>query len=293
MGQLLWILIFAAGTAPIDRDPPSAAIAIVSRVDGTAHRLGPEEGAAQRLELFDRLVPGTIVETGFESEIELVFRRGDRLVLEARGRAHVSSLGLQTIWGSTRILESVPPLLAIEPLWLSDSTPQRAGAVRIRRGDADGISPAHGEHVLPDAVELRFPPLGKGERYLLTLESEAGEVVLEIETRERSFDVPAGLLAGGEHYSWHVVTEVDARRIHRGGLFSTLDRAAAATRQELAARAESGEDVGLRLLLCEIDRSLNLASDFAKSSDCTKSGADADWAPEPGITLALSPETRW
>jgi len=72
-------------------------------------------------------------------------------------------------------------------LWFTTTTAPRATRITGYRGGSgeafDGMTPAAGSAARADALAFRWPAIAGADRYLLTVESPAGEVLTSIEAR--------------------------------------------------------------------------------------------------------------
>lgn len=201
-----WILALGLLlTMPLDASV-SEPVALVYSLTGKASLAGP--AAVRRpLRLFDRLQPGTTVEAGPGSRLELAFANGIRYFLDERSRVQLGTQDLLSRTGPVRPLPCVPPLPLLASIAEEERPGPLAGAMRVRAEAIPGLYPGDGEAVLAGAVTLRFDPVEGGRRYRVEVQDRQGNKIFETETAAATpVTLPAGILRPGARYGWTVRT---------------------------------------------------------------------------------------
>ena len=248
-------------TAAMARTAAPAPAAIVYSLAGEASLAAP--GAAPRpLRLFERLPPGTTVEAAPGARLALAFVTGRRWEISGPARATLGKGDLAQRSGGVRRLASVPPLPPLAPIAQEERPGAKAGAVRIRREEIEGLCPRDGAMTLAGATVLGFQAPGDATQYEVEIEDARGAVSFRVVTEASTVKVPAGILAPGARYHW-AVTAVDrpGPTIRGETDFVTLAGRTAEARERLRQAVEAAGDSGSRALLAAVDHSLGLASE--------------------------------
>jgi CHAT domain-containing protein/tetratricopeptide (TPR) repeat protein len=260
----LGFLVVALSFCPVAASAKAEAhgpVAIVYSLAGKASLIAP--GAASRpLRLFDRLPAGMTVEVGPGSRLALAFVTGKRYEIFGPTRATLGKGGLAGRSGDVRPLPSVPPLPPLAPIAENDHPGPKAGAVRIRREEIDGLCPRDGAATLANATLFRFQAADGEARYQVEIEDARGTVLFRVVVERSTVSVPAGILVPGAPYHWTVKTLDRPGPIVRGEAdFVTLSRKAVEARERLRQFVQAADDESSRALLAAVDHSLGLASE--------------------------------
>jgi hypothetical protein len=243
---------------------PASSLAVVCLVRGAAAMQGAAGEVPRPLALFQRLAAGAVLRTAASSSVIVAYLDGRRFAVEPGSRAILEPGGPRVAAGQVRSLPPVPEIAELAAVMQEDGMVARAAAVRIRGGGsaATGISdlePRNGTTVLPAALTLTFSPLAGVQRYRVEVQDDLGRTVAGGETRAPRFAVAGDALRPGTLYYWQVAA-LGAAGEHRRGqaVFVTLAENMAQPRQELAAAAARSGDLGLELILAEVDHRLGL-----------------------------------
>jgi hypothetical protein len=249
----------AATARTVAREP----VAIVYSLTGEASLAAPH-AIRRPLRLFDRLPAGTTVEAGPGARLALAFVTGKRWEISGPARATLGKGDLVERSGARRLL-SVPPLPPLAPIAQEERPGAKAGAIRIRREEIDGLCPRDGAATLAGATILRFQASGGATRYAVEIENARGTVIFRTATEAAAVNVPAGSLAPGARYHW-IVTAVDRPGpVLRGETdFVTLTRKTADARERLRRAVEAAGEADSRALIAAVDHSLGLASEMCE-----------------------------
>ena len=236
-------------------------VAIVYSLTGTSSLVAPN-AARRPLQLFDRLPAGTALEAGPGSRVAVAFVNGLRYELAERARVTIGRKDLDSRRGPVRALPRVPPLPDLSPIAVKDRPGPRAGAVRIRQEEIDGLSPRDGAVTLASATVLSFQKASGTSSYQVEIEDVRGAVIFRVTTESSTVRVPAGILTPGIRYHWTVSTVNRPGPVMRGEAdFITLSRKTAEARERLREALEASGDDDSRALLSAIDHALGLTSD--------------------------------
>lgn len=257
IGVLAALPFLAAATARAETRGPAA---IVYELAGEASLAVP--GAARRpLRLGDRLPAGATVEAAPGARLALAFVTGRRWEISGPARATLGKGDLAERSGGARRLASFPPLPPLAPIAREERPGAKAGAVRIRREEIDGLCPRDGAATLAGATVLGFQAPDAATRYEVEIEDARGAVSFHIVTEASTVRVPAGILAPGVRYHWAVTAMDRPGPTIRGETdFVTLAGRTADARERLRQAVEAAGDSGSRALLIAVDHGLGLAS---------------------------------
>lgn len=243
-----------AGAEAATGTPP----ALAALVEGECTLRPGAEAAATPLGLLDPIAAGSLVETGRNARLVVVFLTGERFELGPGSSAVVAGSALGQTRGTVRALERVSPRVALAPLAAPRDASPRAGAVRVRGDESLAMYPAAGATLDPADAVLRFAAVPGAEKYAVAVEDEAGNTVFSAQTGATSVDLPREVLREGAVYFWRV-------RPRGPGLSGTAREERFATlspdeaRRWAVARADlSAADPGLRNLLAATASSLGL-----------------------------------
>lgn len=233
---------------------PSEPVAIVYSLTGNATLADP----ARPLHLLDRLPPGAAVEVGPASRLALGFASGVRYELGEGARVTLGKTDLAQRAGLVKALPRVPPYLILAAISKKERPGARAGAVRIRGEEIEGLSPRDGAATLADATILRFQPAAGAARYQVEVVDSRGNVVFQTAPGSPAVGIPPGTIQAGARYHWTVKALDRPGPVVKGEAdFITLSREAAAARERLKEAAGDGDDG--RELLEAVDRALGMA----------------------------------
>ena len=214
--------------------------------------------------LFQRLRPGTFVETEADSRLVLAFFTGDRYEFGESASATLGRTGLENTKGQIQKLTPVPATVDIAPIAREDKPGTRLAAARIRANSTagksmSGLYPSNGAATIAETVVLNFDAVEAYQKYKLDLEDVTGNTIFSIETAATKVQIPPGVLRPGAQYYWRVRTLDSEKAAMRGdAIFSTLTDENVRQRAALKAQAEETRDRSLLGLLAEFDRSLGL-----------------------------------
>jgi hypothetical protein len=250
------LLAMAAGAGAAADQPAAAPVAIVVSASGTITRATPETGA-QAVRRFDRLGPGTLLETGADGVLQVVFRSGVRARLAPSSRARIEAARMVALGGTVEALASVPVLPTVAAVPQAGTA---VAAVRVRAGALALHRPAVGQVTLADATVLSGEA-APADEYDVEVEDDAAQVVFRSRASAPRVEVPHGTLAPGHTYRWRMRATAPSGFSAEGrGHFSTLPTAAAEARATL--RGALGDaDPSSVALLAELDFALGLWSE--------------------------------
>ena len=109
-------------------------VAIVCFLSGKAFT--EFENNRSELRLFQRLRPGTFIETETGSKVVLTFFTGDRYEFGEEASGTVGHKGLDDEKGAIQKLTPVPAMIDIAPIARNENPGTRSAAIRIRKDDA-------------------------------------------------------------------------------------------------------------------------------------------------------------
>ena len=249
-----------------------ATSALVCWLRGEVLARSPEAEQAVRLELFDHLKLDTLVQTGVDAELILVFADGRRFAVEPHSRVRIGHHDAEAEAGAIKRLEPVPTMAILPRLSPAARPGERPGATRIRHPEdlpwSLALTPGSGATVLADATVLRFTPLPGIDRYKVEVSDLSGTPLFaaSVDASEPSVMVPPELIRPGASYHWRVRSRAGARTVtHGDAVFRTLDAEQTARRRRLAQRADPGSDTSLLLLLAALDSRSGLAHEACGS----------------------------
>ena len=284
------LIVLALGSTPGATPPNDAetASALVCWLTGEAE-FRPTGAQWRKLELYQRLVPGSEIRTADDSEVTMVFQDGQRWVVEASSLAVIEPRRARVRSGSMRRLEPVPARAVMPPL----ARPGKyLGAGRIRQQDsseaAPDLYPRDATLLIEDAV-VRFTPVEGVELYRVEVIDPSGAEVFAVETEATAVRVPAFRLEPEAVYYWRVSS--GDRGLLGGGFFRALGEDDTRVRGQLAAQVERSGDPGLSLLLAELDHHLGLRLEACANLPRTDLGRPADGTLEK--TLARYDCAGW
>jgi hypothetical protein len=215
------------------------------------------------LQLFQRLRPGSIVETQAGSRVVLTFFTGKRYEFGEVSSGTLGRSGLERRKGAIRELAPVPAMIELAPIARQEKAGTRLAATRIRTEDGGrsilNLYPSEGATTFADTTVLRFDPAHGYEKYKVELEDETGNTVFAVETPSTTVQVPRGVLRPSTSYYWRVRTLDRERPALRGdAVFSALTKDNARRRAAFKTYLEENGDRSLLGLMAELDRSLGL-----------------------------------
>jgi hypothetical protein len=275
---------FVASFAAMLREP----VAIVCFLSGKA--FAKVDGKRSELKLFQRLTPGTLVETETGSKVVLTFSTGDRYEFAEGASGTVGRTGLVGRKGAIQKLSPVPATIDIAPIATEEKPGTRLAAARIRAGATAGkpivnLYPADGAATAAQTAVLRFDPVEGYQKYKVDLEDERGNAIFSVETPSTAVQIPSAVLRPGASYYFRVRTLDAERPAMRGeAVFSTLSEDNARRRAELKAHVEETREPSLLALLAEFDRSVGM---HRESCEELKAALDQSPANQP-IAEALA-----
>src|SRR5438445_9788244 len=185
----VWMLS-ATAFGEAGRAASSRPAAIVASLSKQATVLLPHGGQPRRLELFEWIPAGSILETGSGSSLTLAFQSGVRYEIEEKTRAMVSEVGLTSVIGRVQPLAAVPPLPRVPEL---ARPPTHVGAIRIRGGSVQGLYPSEKSATLARGTILQFAPVPGAGKYRVEIEDESGKRVFDAERQSRIVSVCPGV----------------------------------------------------------------------------------------------------
>jgi hypothetical protein len=250
--------VFVASFARMLEEP----VAIVCFLSGKA--FAKFDNKRTELRLFQRLMPGTILETESGSKVVLAFFTGDRYELGEKASGTLGRAGLGSKKGAVQKLSAVPTMIDIAPIARDEKPDTRLAAARVRWAGEAGKSisnlyPSDGAATVAQTALLHFDPVEGYEKYKVEVEDETGNGVFSLETTFTTVEISPGVLRGGASYYWRVRTLDTEKPALRGeALFATLSEENARRRAVFKAQADETRDPSLLALLAELDRSLGL-----------------------------------
>lgn len=254
----LWMLTSTA-FALDPRASNSRPVAIVASLTKQATVLLPHGRQPRKLELFEWIPNGSILEMGSGSSMTLAFQSGVRYEIGEKTRATVTDAGLTSVVGRVQRLASVPPLPDVPGI---AKPPIRVGAIRIRGESIKGLYPSEGSATLSSGTTLRFAPMLGAGRYKVEIEDESGNSVFAAETQSPSVSVSPGVLKSGTRYYWKVRTLDKPGEVARGeSEFVTLSPESEKARAALKEALDKAGDAASLALLAAIDRDLRLLAE--------------------------------
>jgi hypothetical protein len=247
--------------------PSSAAmveepVAIVCVLSGKA--FAKADNKRTELEIFQRLRPGTFVETDTASKVVLAFFTGDRYEFGEKTSGTVERTGVAGTKGAIRQLTPIPVMIDIAPIAKEEYPGTRLAGTRIRTGEAAGqwlvnLYPSGGAAALAETAVVRFDPVAGHQQYRVELEDERGNTIFAVDTASTTVQIARDVLRPGANYYWRVRTLDAAKPAMRGeAVFSTLSASNAKRRAALQRHVEETGDRSLLGLLAELDRVLGL-----------------------------------
>jgi hypothetical protein len=266
LAAILTPLPASAQEAKLDTRP----LAIVTEARGETWAQPP---GGRKLEVgpLDWAVGGTILATGGDASMVVVFQNGMRTRLGEHSRLRVTADGPADATGSAHALPRVPALPQVGLVSL-EGPATRINAVRVR-GEAFARLHPDGAGVMAEAARLEFEPVREFSSYAISIEREDGTIVFETTSSATSIDVPPGLLRHGTPYYWRVSARDPVGGNVRGaGRFVTLTAEQAARRGALQRQlASSPAELPW---LAEIDRSLGLLREALSGFERARAGGD-------------------
>lgn len=252
---LFFFVLFGSLSVLSASDEPAAIVCFVA--GKTTVKL--PDGAEKEAGLFERLVPGTHIQTGNDGKLVLAFLNGKRFEIGRNGAALVARDGIQAPV-QCQSLSPVPAMVNLPPITEEEKLGKRPTAVRIRTDVVSlGLYPSQGAAVAAGQCVLRFKGVEGMDRYKVELENQAGNTVFAVETPAVTVAVPAEILMPGATYYWRVKTlDPQKATVRDEALFVTLSKEAAIARQTLKEQAGKSKDVSLLLLMAETDNRLGL-----------------------------------
>jgi hypothetical protein len=274
-GALLASMVFSY--FPAQSRGADNAIAVVFSLSGSA-QLVASSGEKSRLELFDSLQAGSVIEVGSGSKLKIAYANGNRYALEDGTKATIAAGGPQASVGKVSPLESVPALPHL--VALANAAGTRSAVTRIRGGPdrIRDLYPYVGSAALPESTVLRFAAFEGATRYRVEIEDDTGRTLLDAETQSSVLAVPAGVLRPGARYYWSVRTvERIGPTMRAESEFFTLPADDIRRRAALRNALVKEGDAESLAFLAEIDRRLGLLMEAREEFQAalTKSPDDA------------------
>ena len=252
-----WSWIGIATTAA--REAP---VAIVAMLSGKA--VARFDRQRSELRLFQRLRPGTSVETEAGSSLVLAFFTGDRYQLGERTSAVVQPASLDRKKGMIQQLAPVPVMIDIAPIAREERPNTRLAGTRIRTGATTGraltnLYPSRGAATVRGALFVQFDPVPGYQRYKVDVEDESGTPVFSVESASTAVQIGRDVLRPSTRYYWRVRTLDTGKPVLQAeAVFSTLSEDEVRRRDALRAHIDRTGDRSLLGLLAELDRSVGL-----------------------------------
>lgn len=266
MARAAAMLICATALLPAVSNAEPAevqALAVVAGLSGSASVATPPAMKTEPARLFAWLPAGATIEVGPGSRVTLAFLDGSRCELLERSRGRVRAGGLDSVSGSQRVLDRVPPLPHLAAIAREAEPGTQSAAIRIRAGERiRQLYPAGGAMSLADSTVLRFSPVHEAAGYVVEVEDEMGRTVFQAQTQAPSVAVSGGILKPGSSYYWRVRTLEAIGPARRGeARFATLAGEDTRLRAALREALEPKGEVESLALLAEVDRRLGLLSE--------------------------------
>lgn len=285
--SLLFVTILAISTAAEAADCCAGSAGIIVSLSGQATLRAPS-AAAKPASNLNWLAIGVTVESGAKSNVTIVLTNGRHYQLDEHARAMVAADVLNTLSGSVRELERLPPMPKLAAIAGPHST--LAGSVRVRGGAPLNLYPSAGAAILPGIVKLSFSSVNSATSYAVDLLNEDQDSVWKTRTSAVSVEVPDGIVRAGDKYTWRVraigggavlgQAEAQFRALSDQDL---LDRRNLATALSNATTASVMDESARLALLGAVDFRLGL---FAEAVDeFSESLRDT---PDPQIERALA-----
>lgn len=271
-------LVLPGGAAGLEGPEPAKAppCALVAFVAGDCTLRADAKAAAAPLRVLEPIPEGSLLETGRDARLVVVFLTGERFELGPGSSAVVAGAALGETRGTVRALERVSPRVALAPLAVPGDASPRAGAVRVRGDESLAMYPAGGAAVDPADAVLRFAAVPGSEKYAVAVEDEAGNTVFSAQTGATRVALPREVLREGAVHFWRV-------RPRGPGLSGTareerfVTLSADEARRWAAARADlPASDPGLRNLLSATASSLGLRREACLFARPAAGAADED-----------------
>jgi CHAT domain-containing protein/Tfp pilus assembly protein PilF len=238
---------------------PPEPVAIVYSLAGTATL------ADRPLHRFDRLPAEAAVEVGPASHLALGFASGVRYELGEGARVTLGKTDLAQRAGLVKALPRVPPHLILAAISKEERPGARAGAVRIRGEEIEGLHPCRGAAVLANQAVLRFKPAESGGPYHVEVQDGEGRTMFQTDVEAPPVRVPGDVLRPGARYGWTVHTLGRPGPVaHAEADFVTLSADDTRAREALRATLEAEGTGDSLALLAEIDRGLGMLPEAAE-----------------------------
>jgi hypothetical protein len=262
---------------------------LIAAVGGSAERCavsdpgGSGSSGCSALERLAWIAPGDRLVLDRGALVNLLLLDGRRFELRGPLTAEVRASAVEIVdlprrspLSGPAIREQAPaPELDLAPLAAAERPARELGAVRLRPGAIEGLTPDRGV-VPPESATLAFRPVANAPRYRVIVLDGVGRMIHDVETDASEVALPADLLRAGESYLWQVATVGRPGATLRGEAeFRTLDVRAAKLRSALRAAHETSTPEAL-LLLAEVDRRLGLAVEARSAADRLSASAAGD-----------------
>lgn len=193
----IFLLLF---TCPLfSQEALSDEIAIVKCVEGNALFRRPDSQHSQTVKPLQWHVVGTRIETGSQSQLDLVFLNGSQMRLMADSIACLTESGLSLKKGQLAAVDSHgKPMVA--PIANGDQTPDYSGVVRIRSTGLAFLYPFANATVLADHPVIAVQTKPTGLLYDLQIENGQGRLVYQIRSSLQKPQIPSTILAPDNQY---------------------------------------------------------------------------------------------
>ena len=253
-------------------------LALAALVEGDCSVRLPSATDPVPLRLLDRIPRASLLETGRESRLVVVYLTGARFEVGPDSAAVVEDAAPRTTRGETRPLAPVSPKVALAPLAASLEGSRRAGAVRVRGDGAFSMYPSESAALAARDAVLRFSPVPGAERYAVAVEDEATNTVFSAQTAATRVALPQAVLREGATYFWRVRARGPGLSgIGREERFVTLSPADA-RRWDEARAGLSAADPSLGSLLAAAASSLGLRREACLAAASAGGSAGSAWA---------------
>lgn len=266
---------------------PREFVCVVTNISGQVSLLDPA-GKKSPIHLFDWLPASSILETHAVSGLTLVYANGNRYEIGEKTRLSLTLGGPDTLGGSVRTIDPIPPIPRLAAIANSTQAGARAGAIRLRGGPENNIRnmyPRSDCTSLPDSTVLRFDPIRDVSRYQVELMDESGRTFFDAETQSTALGVPVGVLRPSSRYHWRVrTTDHDGSPVQGEEEFSTLSEDNIQQRTALRDALQKRNDAASLALMADVDLRLGLWMEARQGFQAAIAKSSADTAFRQALT---------
>jgi hypothetical protein len=269
LGLIVFIFLFILGNVSFGMPSYSdEKVAIVCFLEGNAGILESNGKKQRKIDLFDWIEIGAILETDSETRLVLAFANGGRYEIGEKTKVTVGREELTSKTGSIKKLDPVlvmPQIVSIS----KDSRPgSRLGGIRLRGSKRiiSGLYPNEGAKLLADKAVITFDSIEGVERYRIEIEDEWGNNIFSVVTISPRVEISPGIIKPGANYYWQVRTlEKNRPSTVAYAAFATVSEENDRIRNYFKAQVEKSKDVANLLLLAQMDLTLGLRKEACET----------------------------